>query len=194
MASGKKSSKKSSNSAAGSAVGASLAGSMFNQRQADPPVAYNFLVSFAPEGTSMVRGAMSLLGSLAFDASFSEISGLKTELEFDTIKSGGYNDQVYHLPKGVKRSSMSLKRGLASIASPLLRWCLSTMEEPRFLSSKTMIVTLLDKNPAMPPVMMWALYNVIPIKWEIQALDATKSEIAIESIDLVFSKMEVWGR
>jgi phage tail-like protein len=175
-------------------AGASLASQMLSRRQADPPVAYNFMVSFAPDGISISSSSMLALSSLAFDASFTQISGLKTELEYDTVKSGGFNNQVYHLPKGVKRSSMTLKRGLASIASPLLQWCLKTMEEPKFLTPRTMIVTLLDKNPIMPPIMMWSLYNVIPVRWEINEFDATKSEIVIESIDVVFTKMEVWGR
>jgi len=86
---------------------------------------------------------------------------------------------------------LSLKRGLASIASPLLRWCFQTLEEPKFITPKTMIVVLLNKNPYLPPVMVWTLYNVIPVKWEIDELDAKKSDIVIESIELVFSKMEI---
>jgi phage tail-like protein len=54
-----------------------------------------------------------------------------------------------------------------------------------------MIVVLLNKNPYLPPVMVWTLYNVIPVKWEIDELDAKKSDIVIESIELVFSKMEI---
>ena len=163
--------------------------SLFNQRPADPPVSYNFVVSFAPGSLTMSSAATLALAPLAMDASFSQISGLKTELEYDVVRSGGYNDQVYHLPKGVKRSSITLKRGLASITSPLLLWCFGTMEDPNSVSPRTLIVTLLDKNPSMPPVMIWALFNVIPVKWEINEFDASKSEIVIESIDLVFSKM-----
>jgi phage tail-like protein len=65
------------------------------------------------------------------------------------------------------------------------------LEEPKFITPKTMIVVLLNKNPYLPPVMVWTLYNVIPVKWEIDELDAKKSDIVIESIELVFSKMEI---
>lgn len=154
----------------------------------NPPVSYNFKVSFAP-GSLSLASSMLAMASLAMDASFSQISGLKTEMEYDVVRSGGLNDQVYHLPKGVKRSTFTLKRGLASFTSPLLLWCFGSMEDPDTINPRTLIVTLLDKNPSMPPVMIWALFNVIPVKWEINDFDATKSEIVIESIDVVFSKM-----
>jgi phage tail-like protein len=49
----------------------------------------------------------------------------------------------------------------------------------------------MDKNPNDPPVMTWMLYNAIPVKWEIDELDAKKSDIVIESIELLFSNMDV---
>jgi phage tail-like protein len=59
------------------------------------------------------------------------------------------------------------------------------------LAPKTIVVTLMDKNPNDPPVMTWMLYNAIPVKWEIDELDAKKSDIVIESIELLFSNMDV---
>ncbi len=185
-------SKSSSTKTNSSSKTALKAGKAFVQRLADPPVSYNFMVAFAPDGmTGAAMKGMATMSSLAFDAAFTQISGLGAELEYDTVRSGGFNNQVYHLPKGVKRSGLTLKRGLASIASPLLRWCFQTLEEPKFLTPKTMIVVLLNKNPSLPPVMVWTLYNVIPVKWEIDELDAKKSDIVIESIQVVFSKMEI---
>jgi phage tail-like protein len=59
------------------------------------------------------------------------------------------------------------------------------------IAPKTIVVILMDKNPSNPPVMTWMLYNAIPVKWEIDELDAKKSDIVIESIELVFSNMDV---
>jgi hypothetical protein len=41
--------------------------------------------------------------------------------------------------------------------------------------------------------MIWMIYNAIPVKWQIDELDAKKSDIVFESIDIVFSKMDVIG-
>jgi len=161
-------------------------------RPQDPPVSYNFMVALAPSTTS----SSSMLGSLAlssldFDAAFTQISGLGVQLDVKTVRSGGYNNQVYHLPTGVNRGALTLKRGLANISSPLMVWCLGMASGSVTLAPKTIVVTLMDKNPNDPPVMTWMLYNAIPVKWEIDELDAKKSDIVIESIELVFSNMDV---
>lgn len=161
-------------------------------RLSDPPVSYNFMVSLAPATTTSPI-SMGAVASLGFDAAFTQISGLGVELSVNSVKSGGYNNQVYHLPTGVNRGALTLKRGLASFASPLLRWCLDMASGSNTIEPKTIIVVLMDKNPNFPPVMTWMLYNAIPVKWEIDELDAKKSDIVIESIQIVFSNMDVVG-
>jgi phage tail-like protein len=80
---------------------------------------------------------------------------------------------------------------LATITSPLLLWCFGTASGALTIAPKTIVVTLMDKNPNNAPVMTWILYNAIPVKWEIDELDAKKSDIVIESIEIVFSSMIV---
>jgi len=162
-------------------------------RPKDPPVSYNFMVALAPSTTpSSMLGAVAL-ASLVFDAAFTQISGLGVQLNYTPVRSGGYNNEVYHLPGGVNRGALTLKRGLASFASPLMQWCLGTASGSNFIEPKTIVVMLQDKNPNYPPVMTWMLYNAIPVKWEIDELDAKKSDIVIESIEIVFSNMDVVG-
>jgi len=163
-------------------------------RSSDPPVSYNFKVSLAPGSlASAAFLGVSALAGLPSDAAFTQISGLGVEMEYDTLRGGGYNDTVYHLPKGVKRSGLTLKRGLAPYSSPLMQWCLKTGSGYLFPAPMTMIVMLLDKNPNNPPVMIWMIYNAIPVKWQIEELNATKSDIVFESIEIVFSNMDVVG-
>ena len=71
--------------------------------------------------------------------------------------------------------------------------CLDMASGSNTIEPKTIIVVLMDKNPNFPPVMTWMLYNAIPVKWEIDELDAKKSDIVIESIQIVFSNMDVVG-
>lgn len=163
-------------------------------RRKDPPVGYNFVLTLAPGGLSsaLFLGAGMALG-LPSDAAFTSISGLGVEMEYETVKGGGDNNTVYHLPKGVVRSRLILKRGLAPFSSPLMQWCLKTGSGYMFSVPMTLIVQLLDKNPKKPPVMVWMIYNALPAKWEIDELDAKKSDIVFETIEIVFSKMDVLG-
>lgn len=146
----------------------------------DPPVSYNFSVAFGSVKSTPLE-----------DTYFSEISGISSELEVEEIREGGMNDWVYHLPKGSKGSKITLKRGLASIDSELIKWCFNSIHfEKSRVFTKQMIISLLDKNPDQPR-MTWSFYNVIPIKWSISDFNAKESNVAIESIEIVFSKMEI---
>jgi len=161
-------------------------------RPKDPPVSYNFKVTLAPSTTSSSSMLVAAaLASLDSDAAFTQISGLGVQLNVNQVRSGGNNIEVFHLPGGVNQGSLTLKRGLATITSPLLLWCFGTASGALTIAPKTIVVTLMDKNPNNAPVMTWILYNAIPVKWEIDELDAKKSDIVIESIEIVFSSMIV---
>ena len=163
-------------------------------RRKDPPVSYNFKVTLAPGGlASAAFLGVGMLAGLPSDAAFTSISGLGVEMDFETVRGGGYNNTVYHLPKGVKRANLTLKRGLAPYSSPLMQWCLKTGSGYMFSVPMTIIVMLLDKNPNNPPVMVWMLFNALPVKWEIDELDAKKSDIVFETIEIVYSNMTVLG-
>lgn len=158
-------------------------------RPKDPPVSYNFMVALAPSTTN--SSSRITISSLDFDAAFTQISGLGVELNVKQVRSGGYNNQLYHLPGGVNRGALTLNRGLASLSSPLMKWCLETASGSKFIVPKTIVIQLMDKNPLLSPVMTWMLYNAIPVKWKIDDLDAKKSDIVIESMEIVFSNMDV---
>ena len=147
------------------------------------------MVALAPSTTT--SSSKVTISTLDFDAAFTQISGLGVQLNVNQVRSGGYNNQVYHLPAGVNRGALTLKRGLALLTSPLMKWCLETASGSKFIVPKTIVIQLMDKNPNNPPVMTWMLYNAIPVKWEIDELDAKKSDIVIESIEIVFSNMDV---
>lgn len=146
----------------------------------DPPVSYNFAVAFGSSNSTKSE-----------DTYFSEISGISAELEVEEKKEGGLNDWIYFLPKGSKGSKITLKRGLASINSELINWCFGTIHfDKTQVVAKQMIISLLDKNP-QEPRMTWAFYNVLPVKWSMADFNAKESNVAIESIELVFSTMEI---
>ena len=87
------------------------------------------------------------LASLDSDAAFTQISGLGVQLNVNQVRSGGNNNEVFHLPGGVNQGSLTLKRGLATITSPLLLWCFGTASGALTIAPKTIVVTLMDKNP-----------------------------------------------
>ena len=53
------------------------------------------------------------------DVRFQTVSGLSVEYDMEEYKEGGENRFVHQLPKAVKNSKLTLKRGVAGLESPL---------------------------------------------------------------------------
>lgn len=139
---------------------------------APPPAAFYFKV---------VIGA-----NLLSDNSFQDVSGITTEIETEPLVEGG-NPYVRQLPTGVKHPNLVLKRGIAAINSPLVLWCRSVMETYFAVPIVPLPVAVYLMNESQIPVRGWTFFNVYPIKWEVEAFNSTKNEVAIEKIELSYS-------
>jgi phage tail-like protein len=170
----------------------------------NPPGSYQFSVSFA-EPVKFLGARDDTLSELALAASraaalaaafiapfsdtfFSEVSGISAEITYDELKPLGSNDEVYYIPNSVTFPNLVLKRGLAPLTSEILHWCLRNVNamENR-IEVKNVVVTLMSFS--FLPVMSWTFYNAIPVEWSVSDFNATKSELAIETIELKYSRM-----
>ena len=139
-----------------------------------PPSAFHFKVAFA-----------ATLGLT--DTSFQEVSGISAEVDTETVVEGGENRYVHTLPKGVKHPNLELKRGIASMTSPLVIWCRSVFEMD-FITpvvAQPIVVQLLDASKL--PIRAWSFANAFPVKWEVENFNSTKNEVAIEKIVLSYT-------
>ena len=125
---------------------------------------------------------------LVADASFQEVSGLNAELETEDIIEGGENGYTQRLPKGIKHPLLELKRGIASDSSELMKWCRRTMEWGYPIETKALSVYLM--NVEKVPIRGWSFMGVFPVKWEIEAFNSTKNEVAIEKIALSYTYLQ----
>ncbi len=139
-----------------------------------PPPAFSFRVTI---GTA----------SGSADTSFTDVSGIALEMDTETVVEGGENRFVHHLPTQRKHPHLELKRGIASLKSPLLRWCKAVLEgglgQP--IVTETVIVHLLDEKQL--PLRTWELSDAWPIKWEVEGFSSSKNEVAVEKIVLAYT-------
>lgn len=153
--------------------------SVLNTMQANeyPPPAFYFTLGFGPTSGML-------------DASFQEVTGIGSELETEDVVEGGENRYVHRLPKSVKHPKLVLKRGIAEIDSPLVKWCQSVIDLGfgAGIVPKEMTVHLLDENGT--PIRSWSFANVYPVNWEVEDFNSTKNEVAIEKIELSYSYSE----
>jgi phage tail-like protein len=141
-----------------------------------PPAAFYFTVA--------------LSGSLVADMAFSEVSGISTEIELEPLKEGGENRFIHQLPKAVKHGNLELKRGIATMLSPLVLWCKDTLEG-EFASRITLQTVMVMLRGAHGEVLRaWQFNDSYPVKWSVDGFNSTKNEVAIEKISLAYSYSE----
>jgi len=139
-----------------------------------PPSAFYFKVVF---GTT--------LGLT--DTSFQEVSGIGAEVEVETVAEGGENRYQHTLPKGIKHPNLELKRGIASMASPLVIWCRSVMELDFMVPIIAQPIGVYLMNEDKIPIRAWSFANAFPVKWDVESFNSTKNEVAIEKIVLNYT-------
>ncbi len=124
------------------------------------------------------------------DTSFQEVTGIRTELELESVVEGGENRFVHQLPKAVKHPNLVLKRGIAKSDSTLVQWCKSVLEQDftKVIETKELEVRLL--NEEKEAVRSWSFVNAYPVSWEVESFNSTKNEVAIEKIELAYSHLE----
>lgn len=129
-------------------------------------------------------------GAAGGDTSFQEVSGIGSELEVEAVAEGGENRFVHQLPKAIKYPKLVLKRGIAKMDSPLVKWCKAVLEQDyiKAIETKVLYVRLLDQ--AHNPMRAWTFSNAYPVNWDLEAFNATKNEAAIEKIELVYNFSE----
>jgi phage tail-like protein len=139
-----------------------------------PPSAFYFQVDFfSPYGKG--------------DTSFQEVSGISSEMETEEVVEGGENRYVHRLPKSVKHPKLVLKRGIATMNSPLVTWCKSVLEAGFIASIIPLPLLVFLLNEDKVPIRAWGFANAYPVKWEVDPFNSTKNEVAIEKIELSYT-------
>jgi phage tail-like protein len=114
------------------------------------------------------------------EAFFKSVSGLRYETEIVPVKEGGQNLTTYQLVGSVKWSNIILKQGFTK-DSGLLKWR-KEWTEPR--GGKRLDGTITQLNTALQPRASWTFKRGWPVKWEISEFDASKNELAIETLEI----------
>ena len=114
------------------------------------------------------------------EAFFKSVSGLRYETELVPVKEGGQNATVFNLLGGVKWSNIVLKQGFTK-DSGLLKW----RKEWTVPGGGTRVDgTITQLDTALTAQCTWTFVRGFPVKWELSELDASKNELAIETLEI----------
>jgi phage tail-like protein len=136
----------------------------------DPYGAFNFLVEI--DGVEV--------------AAFSEATGLESTVDVIEYRDGSDDITVRKLPGLKKYTNLVLKRGLTDNRS-LWTWYKMVLDGQ--IERRSVTVTLL--NEARKPALRFAVRNAWPCGWSGPSFDATKSAVAIETLEICHEGFEL---
>ena len=128
---------------------------------------------------------------LLVDMSFMEISGLGVEMVTEELKEGGENSFTYQLPTRMKHGNLVMKRPLAPvILDPLAIWSSLSLRGESVASVTPVDLSVYLMNSLGIPVSFWYVTNTYPVKWDCTPFSSSKNELAIETLELAYHKIE----
>ena len=126
-------------------------------------------------------------------AFFKSVGGLKYETEIIPVREGGANNTTFQLVGATKWNNLVFKQGYTG-DSALLKWREEWMMgggSPGKMNRASGTITQLDGN--LKERAKWSWVRGWPAKWEISEFDASKSEIAIETLEIAHEGL-TWER
>lgn len=128
-------------------------------------------------------------------ASFSECSGLKAKMNYETHFEGGVNYQQRIIPGNVEFSEVTLKRGMINDLA-FLGWTnrMFTQIKPqnsRQIDDYRRNVNILLFNQGGAILQCWTLIGAIPVGWQISPLQAESNAVVIEELTLAYEGLKV---
>lgn len=123
------------------------------------------------------------LPGIGGEAFFKSVSGLRFETEVVPVREGGQNATTYQLVGATKWSNIVLKQGFTkdSNVNGLLKWRKEWMKPG---GGNRVDGTISQLDTALTVQVTWKFKRGWPVKWEISELDASKNELAIETLEI----------
>jgi len=114
---------------------------------------------------------------------FKSVSGLSYETEVVEYREGGENNSTHKLVGATKWKNITLKRGFAG--PELIAWREAWLA-PRGPGGKVRRGGKIEQLAAdgETVVATWTWRNGFPVKWDVSELDASKSEVSIETLEI----------
>jgi phage tail-like protein len=109
---------------------------------------------------------------------FVRVKGLQREVKHESYREGGVNEYEHKLLSQVSYPAVVLERGL--ILEDLWDWALAVSEGE--VTRKTVWIRL--QNEFGEKAWAWQLDYALPVKWSMSDLDASSSQVVMESLEL----------
>jgi phage tail-like protein len=151
----------------------------------DPLGVYNFYLTLLDSHATV--GTLITVAVNYFVAGFSECSGIEAQFEVMEFKEGGLNTQTWKFPVRASHSNITLKHGAIYAYDDLWDWHYAWVQGQG--KRKDGLIVL--NNSGGQPAKIWKFKRGIPVKWTGPSLNATQSNVAIESLEISHEGLEM---
>ncbi|MPZ48126.1 MAG: phage tail protein [Dehalococcoidia bacterium] len=117
---------------------------------------------------------------------FIECKGFEVAVHPIRYREGGEHEVVHAIPGRVEYSDVTLRYGLTE-SRQLWDWFSGAVKGA--VERKNVSIAMVPSNGAGEGP-RWNLYNAWPSRWKAAPLDAMAKEVAIESVTIVFERMD----
>lgn len=120
------------------------------------------------------------------DTRFQKVSGLSVSMQAAPLSEGGLNLYSHRLPTRATYNNLVLERGLV-VGSPLGVEFDLAFSQFRFAPSNVLVTMLSAQNE---PTAAWMFIKAYPVGWSLAALDASSPAVAINTLELAYSRFQ----
>ncbi|MEW7289099.1 phage tail protein [Aquimarina sp. 2304DJ70-9] len=138
-------------------------------------------------------GVFFLTGGIVpnpIDLRFQKVSGISTDVQLETLNEGGENLHAHRMPKMMSYNNLVLERGYvaSAIPSPLNLEFNASFSLFKFNPSDV-LVTLFNEEGI--PIGGWLFVKAYPVKWSVSDLDAQSNSVAIDTMELAYTRFQI---
>jgi len=142
---------------------------------------YNYLPAF------FFKVDFQGLGNDDVEAHFRDVSGIQAEMSVEEIEEGGLLEYTHRLPKRTKYPNLVLKRALSTTSSEINKWVEEAIFNFKFKLCQVSVSLLKAKDKdEFETIKTWTFFGVYPLKVSWSDLDANKSGLVIETLELSY--------
>ena len=126
-------------------------------------------------------------------AFFKSVTGLQSEAEVVDYGEGGLNGTTHRLVGRSKWPNLVLKRGFCKGTSgqALMKWRFSWLNDAAGVELKRISGSIQQLDSQLKLVCEWKFSRAWPCKWVGPEYDASKQELAIETLEIAHAGLEI---
>jgi phage tail-like protein len=149
-----------------------------------PFIAFNFSVELQVANA----GALGLANPLC-SAEFAECDGLEMTMEPKTVREGGANTRVRHLPGPLAFGTLTLKRGMTADLG-LWTWFAAAAGNAH-RGTLAQGVVLMRSAAGDATTLRFRLQDCLPVKIKAPALNAAAGLVAVEEMQIAYGALAI---